>query len=146
MSLTPVKELWKWEKISNMQWDEIASTTCILDKLTSSYGQEVTLNVWVCQESFLTKGQKLFQRDKSGIWISFTWKGNISDSNFCLNHYIIEMLKWCDGLNLSRWQMPSKTALSLPIFKWMEERKYNERVMGQEMDRKTSLSNYCHGQ
>lgn len=145
MSLTPAKELWKWEKISNMQWDETASTTCILDKLTSSYGQELTFNVQAYQESFLTKGQKLFQRGKSGIWISFTWKSDVSDRNCCLNHYMIEMLKWYDGLNLSGWQMPTKTALSPAIFKWTEG-KHNERVMGQEMDRKTSLTNYCHEQ
>jgi len=36
--------------------------------------------------------------------------------------------------------------LSLSLFNWTGERKYDERLEGQDKDRKISLTNYCHGQ
>jgi len=40
--------------------------------------------------------------------------------------------------------MPTKTTLSLPLFSWTGEKKYGERLKGQDKDRETSLTNYCH--
>jgi len=42
--------------------------------------------------------------------------------------------------------VPTKTPLSLPLFKWTGERKYDERLEGQEKDRERSPTNYHHGQ
>jgi len=42
--------------------------------------------------------------------------------------------------------VPSKTALSLPLLSWTGERKYDERLMGRDKDRETSLTSYHHGQ
>ena len=74
MSLTPEEELLKCDKNSNRQWDEIPSTAHLLDRLTSSYGQELPLNERVHHESSLTRAQKLFQKSKDGIWTSFHMK------------------------------------------------------------------------
>jgi len=43
---------------------------------------------------------------------------------------------------LDKCQVP---ALSLPLLKWTGERKYDERLVGQEKDRERSVTNYCHG-
>jgi len=40
----------------------------------------------------------------------------------------------------------SKTALSLPLLSWTRERKYGERLEGQEKDSERSFTNYHHGQ
>jgi len=42
--------------------------------------------------------------------------------------------------------VPTKTTLSLPLLRWTGERKYDERLKGQDKDRERSLINYCHGQ
>jgi len=36
---------------------------------------------------------------------------------------------------LDKYQMPTKTTLSLPLFSWTGESKYDERLMGQDKDR-----------
>jgi len=41
--------------------------------------------------------------------------------------------------------VPTKTALSLHLLSWAGERKYDERLVGQDKDRERSLTNYCHG-
>jgi len=33
-----------------------------------------------------------------------------------------------------------------PLLNWTGERKYDERLEGQDKDRETSLATYCHGQ
>jgi len=38
---------------------------------------------------------------------------------------------------------PPKPLLSLPLLSWTGERKYNERLEGQDKDRERSLTNYC---
>jgi len=52
----------------------------------------------------------------------------------------------CGGLTLAGCQVHTKAALSLPLLSWTEERKYNERLVGQDKDRERSLTNCCHGQ
>ena len=52
----------------------------------------------------------------------------------------------CGGLTLAGCQAPTKAALSLPLLNWTGERKYNERLVGQDKDRERLLSNYHHGQ
>jgi len=47
---------------------------------------------------------------------------------------------------LAKCQVPTKTALSLPLLSWTEERKYDERLEGRDKDRERSLTSYCHGQ
>jgi len=42
--------------------------------------------------------------------------------------------------------VPIKTALSLPLFSWTGESKYDERLEGKDKDRERSLTNYCHRQ
>jgi len=42
--------------------------------------------------------------------------------------------------------MPTKATLSLHILRWTGERKCNGRLMGQDKDKETSLTNYHHGQ
>jgi len=42
--------------------------------------------------------------------------------------------------------MPIKVTLSLSLLSWTGERKYDERLMGQDKDGERSLSNYHHGQ
>jgi len=42
-------------------------------------------------------------------------------------------------------QVPTKAALSLPLLSWAGEKKYDERLKGQDKDRERSLSNYHHG-
>ena len=36
----------------------------------------------------------------------------------------------CGGLTLAGCQVPTKSALSLPLLSWTGERKYNERLVG----------------
>jgi len=45
---------------------------------------------------------------------------------------------------LDKSQVP--ITLSLPRFNWTGERKYDERLEGQDKDRERSLTYYCHGQ
>jgi len=47
---------------------------------------------------------------------------------------------------LYKCQVPTKTALSLPLLSWTGERRYDERLVGRDKDRERSLTNYCHGQ
>ena len=54
-----------------------------------------------------------------------------------------ELLFW---FGLDKCQMPTKTALSLPLLSWTGERTYDERLEGRDKDRERSLTNYCHGQ
>jgi len=42
--------------------------------------------------------------------------------------------------------MPTKAALSLPLLCWTGEKKYNERLVGQDKERERSLTNYHHAQ
>jgi len=42
--------------------------------------------------------------------------------------------------------VPTKAALSLVLLNWTEERKYDERLVGQDKDKERSLTSYCHGQ
>ena len=44
---------------------------------------------------------------------------------------------------LDKYQVPTKTTLSLPLLNWTWERKYDERLQGRD---KGSLSNYGHRQ
>jgi len=53
------------------------------------------------------------------------------------------MLFW---FGLDKCQVPTKTALSLPLLNWTGERKYDERLEGRDKGRERSLTNYCHGQ
>jgi len=48
--------------------------------------------------------------------------------------------------SLDKCQVPTKTALSLPLLSWTGERKYDERLKGRDKDRERSLTDYCHGQ
>ena len=48
------------------------------------------------------------------------------------------------GVFMDKCQVPTKTALSLPLLSWTGERKYDERLEGQDKDRERSLTNYCH--
>ena len=41
----------------------------------------------------------------------------------------------CGGLALAGRQVPTKAALSLPLLSWTGERKYNERLVGQDKDK-----------
>jgi len=43
-------------------------------------------------------------------------------------------------------QVPTKAALSLPLLNWTGEKKYDERLVGRDKNRETSLGNDCHGQ
>jgi len=43
-------------------------------------------------------------------------------------------------------QVPTKTALSLPLLSWTGERKYDERLKGPDKHQEKSLANYCHAQ
>ena len=52
----------------------------------------------------------------------------------------------CGGLTLTGCQVPTKAALSLVLLNWTEERKYDERLVGQDKDKERSLTSYCHGQ
>jgi len=47
---------------------------------------------------------------------------------------------------LDKCQVPTKTALSLPLLNWTGERKYDERLMGQDMVRERPLASYRHRQ
>ena len=47
---------------------------------------------------------------------------------------------------LEKCQVPTKTALSLPLLRWTEEKKYDERLEGQDKDRERSLTNHSHRQ
>jgi len=42
---------------------------------------------------------------------------------------------------LDKWQVPTKTALSLPLLSWTGERKYDEKLEGRDKDRETTLTN-----
>jgi len=48
--------------------------------------------------------------------------------------------------NLDECQVPTKAALSLPLFNWTGEKKYDKKLMGSDRDRVRSLTNYHHGQ
>jgi len=43
--------------------------------------------------------------------------------------------------SLAESQVPAKAALSLSLLSWTEEKKYNERLMGQDKDRERLLRN-----
>jgi len=47
---------------------------------------------------------------------------------------------------LDKWQVPTKTTLSLPLLSGTGERKYDEKLVGRDKDRERSLTNYPHGQ
>ena len=47
---------------------------------------------------------------------------------------------------LEKCQVPTKTALSLPLLNWTGEKKYGERLEGQDKDREGSLTSYHNGQ
>jgi len=42
--------------------------------------------------------------------------------------------------------MLTKAALSVCLLNWTGEKKYSERLLGQNKDRERSLNNYCHRQ
>jgi len=42
---------------------------------------------------------------------------------------------------LDKCQVPTKTALSLPLLTWTGERKYDERLEGRDKNRERSLTN-----
>jgi len=63
---------------------------------------------------------------------------------FCnIKSLIIFVLVW---FGLDKCQVPTKTTLSLPLLSWTGERKYDERLEGQDKDRERSLTSYHHGQ
>jgi len=47
---------------------------------------------------------------------------------------------------LDKCQLPTKTALSLPLLDQTGDRKYDERLVGRDKDKERSLTNYCHRQ
>jgi len=47
---------------------------------------------------------------------------------------------------LDKCQVPTKTALSLPLLSRTRERKYDERLEHRDKDRERSLTNYRYGQ
>ena len=53
---------------------------------------------------------------------------------------------WMVWFGLDKYQVPTKTALSLPLLSRTGEMKYDERLEGRDKDRERSLTNYCHGQ
>jgi len=59
---------------------------------------------------------------------------------------VCDSVSSCSGLFLAGHQVPTKAALSLAQLSWTGERKYNERLVGQDKDRKRSFSNYHHRQ
>ena len=61
-------------------------------------------------------------------------------------HKYIEQLSWVFWFGLDKCQVPTKTALSLPLLSWTGERKYDERLEGRDKDRARPLTSYCHGQ
>jgi len=50
------------------------------------------------------------------------------------------------SFGLYKCQVPTKTAMSLPLLSWTWERKYDERLESREKDRERSLTDYCHEQ
>jgi len=50
------------------------------------------------------------------------------------------------GFGLDTCQVPTNTALSLPLLSWAGKRKYDESLKGRDKDRERSLTSYCHGQ
>jgi len=52
-------------------------------------------------------------------------------------------LQW---FRLAGHQVPTKAALSLPLLSWTGEKKYSERLVGQDKDRERSLTSYRPGQ
>jgi len=58
----------------------------------------------------------------------------------------LETLYGVFWFGLDKCQVPTKTALSLPILSWTGERKYDERLKDRDKDRERSLTNCCHGQ
>ena len=58
-------------------------------------------------------------------------------------HCFLSYLFW---FGLDKCQVPTKTALSLPLLSWTGERKGDERLKGRDKGRERSLTNYCHGQ
>jgi len=56
---------------------------------------------------------------------------------------VLNML-FCFGLD--KFQVPTKTSLSLPLLKCTEERKYHDRLEAQDKDRERSLISYSNGQ
>ena len=57
--------------------------------------------------------------------------------------YSVGLVFW---FGLVKCQVPTKTALSLPLLRWTGERKNDERLESRDKDRERSLTNYCHGQ
>jgi len=53
---------------------------------------------------------------------------------------------WLFWFGLDKCQVPTKTALALPLLSWAGERRYDERLQGRDKDRERSLTSYCHGQ
>lgn len=53
---------------------------------------------------------------------------------------------WFGGLTLAGWQVPTKSALSLPSLAGQVREKYNKSPMSWGKGRERSLTVYCHGQ
>jgi len=62
------------------------------------------------------------------------------------------LLKLCEHIvfsvmvSINECQVPTNAALSLPLLNWTGEKKYDERLTGQDKGRERSLTNYRHGQ
>ena len=65
-------------------------------------------------------------------------------NNLCSTKcFVVSVMLW---FSPDEFQVPTKTALSLPLLSWTGERKYDERLMSRDKDRERSLTSYCHGQ
>ena len=90
-----------------------------------------------------------FPECESFLWLFF---GFSTICNYLLELYLLLEYFFssseCTGHcvdKLDKWQVPTKTALSLPLLNGTGERKYDERLVGRDKDRERSLTNYCHG-
>jgi len=59
---------------------------------------------------------------------------------------IFSKLQTVFWFGLDKCQVPTKTALPLPLLSWKGEKKYDERLEGQDKDWERSLTNCCHRQ
>jgi len=71
---------------------------------------------------------------------------SISVILFSLNHDKILSADKMLWFSLDECQVPSKSALSLPLLNWTGQKTCDERLMGHNRHRKRSLTDYCHGQ
>jgi len=71
----------------------------------------------------------------------------ISKCTCCaVRHSSCFIIVYCGELTLAGCRLPTKAVLSLLLLSWTGERKYNERLVGQDKDRERPFTSYCHRQ